>query len=208
MSCRRPACGEARDQAVPHTHQPDPAAHTAAPLGQPPRGVVPSGWLAAFRHNLRGAVLRHDLHLAGVSPCEGSAAVSMTMRTIPAVAASANNLLNMLALTHSSSCTADTSTMCDPCQMRLSSNYSASDNCMILMSCGRGLMSSICLKTCNVCADLWLPVPGGHPDDSDHCGGVHCVHVRATVRRGLLVVVRLSFNPASASHCVHALRWP
>jgi Endomembrane protein 70 len=68
MDIRRPAGGKARDQAVPHTHKPDPAAHTAAPLGQPPRGAVPGRRPAALRHHLRGAVLRHDLHLAGVGP--------------------------------------------------------------------------------------------------------------------------------------------
>lgn len=71
MCCRyrRAAGGKARDQAVPDAHKPDPAAHPAAALGQPPCGAVPGRRPSALRHHLRGAVLCHDLHLAGVRFC-------------------------------------------------------------------------------------------------------------------------------------------
>ncbi len=58
-------CVKAGDQGIPDAHQPDPAPHPAAALGQPPGCALHGGWPAALWHHLRRALLRHDLHLAG-----------------------------------------------------------------------------------------------------------------------------------------------
>ena len=65
---RRRACNQTGDQAVPHAHQPDPAARAASALGLTSCRSVPGGWPAAVRHHLCGVVLCHDLLLAGAVP--------------------------------------------------------------------------------------------------------------------------------------------
>ena len=62
---RRHAGSQAGGQSVPYAHQPDPAPRAAAALGLAPHRALPGGRAAALWHHLCGALLCHDVHLAG-----------------------------------------------------------------------------------------------------------------------------------------------
>lgn len=65
LYCRWHDSSQATHHYLPHTDKPDPPPCAPSPLGQPSLRAVCSCWAAAFWHHLCGALLCHDINLAG-----------------------------------------------------------------------------------------------------------------------------------------------